>query len=289
LNAVVFKKFKAQVGGRMRIMLSGGASLSRDTQIFMKKCFGIPFLQGYGLTETCGASCLLPHDHPGIGIAGAILSCIEMKLVDVPDMNYFSSHNPPRGEICFRGPSVSQGYYKMPEQTAADFKGGWFSTGDVGELRPDGTLQIIDRKKNLVKLSHGEYISLDKLETKYKDSMFVNMLCVYGNSDRDFPVALVLPNEKYLTQWADSEGVTYHNLEDLCNNERVTQKVLASMDEVAKRNNFKSTEIVKGISLIHDEWTPENGFLTAAMKLKRTSIYDKYKDQIEEAYKTATV
>jgi len=288
LNLLVFNKFKSQLGGRMRLIISGGAALSKETHQFVRRCFNIPFLQGYGLTETCGGSVLLPPDHPGYGIAGAPMPCVELKLRNVPDMNYLASNQPiPQGEVCIRGPPVAVGYYKLPEQTQEAFgEDGWFATGDIGEFREDGTLAIIDRKKNLVKLAHGEYIALEKMETKYKDSLFLENVCVYGDSDREFPIALVVPNRAVLAKWADEQKVAYKDLADLLDNKEAEKKVLAEVVSAARKANLKDIEIVKAVALVHDEWTPDNGLLTAAMKLQRAKIYAKYKDVIEETYRT---
>jgi len=286
LNALVFNKFKDQLGGRMRLIVSGGAALSKETHEFVRRCFNLPFLQGYGLTETCGASVLLPPEHPGFLVAGAPLPCVELKLRDVPDMNYRATNLPnPQGEVCIRGPSVAEGYYKMPEQTAEAFgEDGWFYTGDVGEFREDGTLAIIDRKKNLVKLAHGEYIALEKMENKFKDSVLVENVCAYGNSDRDYPIALVVPNKVALAKWAEAEGIPHDDIGHLVDTKQAQKHVLDAIVAAARKAHLKEIEIVKNVVLVHEEWTPENGFLTAAMKLQRNAIYSHYRSEIEKAY-----
>eukprot|EP01087_Luapelamoeba_hula_P001471 TRINITY_DN1118_c0_g1_i1.p1 TRINITY_DN1118_c0_g1~~TRINITY_DN1118_c0_g1_i1.p1 ORF type:complete len:734 (-),score=133.56 TRINITY_DN1118_c0_g1_i1:7-2208(-) len=286
LDAVVFKTFAGQVGGNIRLMMSGGAAISKETHEFMRICFG-PLMQGYGLTETCGATCLLPPDHPGYGIVGPPLPCSEVKLRDVPDMKYFATNLPrPQGEICIRGPTVSTGYFRMEEKTKEDFsEDGWFYTGDIGEWTEDGCLAVIDRKKNLVKLAHGEYIAMEKMETKYKDSIYIEHVCVYGNSDVEYPIALVQPAKNALTKWADGAGVKYDSYEELCKSSEATKQVLGSIQQTARAAGLKDIEIVKGVVLCPDEWTPENDLLTAAMKLQRSKIYKKYDDEIKKAYK----
>jgi len=286
LNLLVFNKFKDQLGGKMRLIISGGAALSKETHQFVRRCFNITFLQGYGLTETCGGSTILPPDHPGYGIVGAPFPCCEIKLRNVPDMNYLATNMPyPQGEVCIRGPTVAQGYYKLKEQTEEAFgTDGWFATGDIGEFRDDGTLAIIDRKKNLVKLAHGEYIALEKMETKYKDSVLVENVCAYGDSDREYPIALVVANKNALAKWADEQKIHYNDLHDLLANKEAEKMVLAAIVAAARKANLKDIEIVKAVALVQDEWTPENGMLTAAMKLQRAKIYAKYRDLIDKAY-----
>jgi len=150
-NRIVFNKFKTALGGRVRFLVSGGAPLSSQCCGFMSVCFGVPVLQGYGLTETCGGSLITELDCIDIAArsTGAPLPCCEAKLVDVPEMNYLHIDSPePRGEVYLRGPSISIGYYKNEAKTREEWTDdGWFKTGDIGLLHPNNTFAIIDRKK----------------------------------------------------------------------------------------------------------------------------------------------
>lgn len=132
------------------------------------------------------------------GSVGRPFGSVEIKLVDVPDTHYSIRNKPnPQGEIWIRGGNVMKGYFKSPSKTAECITSdGWLMTGDIGEFRADGSLSIIDRKKNLVKLSNGEYIAIEKLEAVYKSCTSVLNLCVMADSTRNYPVALVVPNEK---------------------------------------------------------------------------------------------
>lgn len=161
LDRFVFSQFKEIVGGRLRLMVSGGAYLSPDVQKFMENCFGVKVIQGYGLTETCGPACMQEPSDNRAGTVGAPFPSVEVKLVDVPDMGYTHDDDVgPRGEIWVRGNSVMQGYYKNEEETKkALTDDGWFKTGDIGQWTPEGTLLIVDRVKNLIKPPHGEYIA----------------------------------------------------------------------------------------------------------------------------------
>eukprot|EP01102_Stenamoeba_stenopodia_P022800 TRINITY_DN9638_c0_g1_i1.p1 TRINITY_DN9638_c0_g1~~TRINITY_DN9638_c0_g1_i1.p1 ORF type:complete len:691 (-),score=170.11 TRINITY_DN9638_c0_g1_i1:120-2192(-) len=283
----VFQKFKETLGGRIRLMVSGGAPLSKDTHEFLRVCFGVPVLQGYGLTETCGGATLQETDDISYGVAGSPVICSEIKLVDVPDMGYVSSSNPPRGEVWISGGNIALGYFKNEEKTKEDFKDGWFATGDVGQWNPDGTLSIIDRKKNLVKLSHGEYIALERLESIYKGASLVESICVHGNSQKPFPIAIVHPSKPALTHWAEANGLDAHDWEGLCHNKKAEAEVLSSITAVARKSQLKSFEVVKAVILSAEEWLPENGLMTAAMKLKRQAIEEKFKKEIAE--KLATI
>jgi long-chain acyl-CoA synthetase len=166
LDAIVFNKIKAQTGGRLKIALSGGAPIPKSTQKFLGVCV-CPVIGGYGLTETCAILCIqCPDQYAKLGIVGPPGVSGEVKLVDVPDTSYSSRNRPrPQGEVWVRSATVMKGYYNQPQLTAETVtEDGWLMTGDIGEWQPDGNLAIIDRKKNLVKLSNGEYIALEKCE-----------------------------------------------------------------------------------------------------------------------------
>eukprot|EP01100_Stratorugosa_tubuloviscum_P000594 TRINITY_DN112_c0_g1_i1.p1 TRINITY_DN112_c0_g1~~TRINITY_DN112_c0_g1_i1.p1 ORF type:complete len:691 (-),score=333.19 TRINITY_DN112_c0_g1_i1:98-2170(-) len=282
---LILKKFKETLGGQTRFILSGGAPLSVETHRFLRVCFGIPVIQGYGLTETCGGGTIQELDEAICGRVGPPILCTEIKLTDVIDMGYRATDNPPRGEIWIRGPNIALGYFKQPEKSKEDFRHGWFVTGDIGIMHPNGTLQIIDRKKNLVKLSHGEYIALEKLEAIYKASKFVENICVYGDSFRAFPIAIICVNKLAASKWAE-ENNTSQDIDKLCENNNFNKAILASLTEVGRKAGIKAFEFIKAVVLTSDEWTPDNGLLTAAMKIKRMDIQKQFNNHIEKTYKS---
>jgi len=228
---------------------------------------------------------------PSYDVVGAPVPGCQIKLVDVPEMNYLSTDNPPRGEIWMKGPHVSLGYYKSPEKTREVFdEHGWFATGDVGLWTEDGTLAIIDRVKNLVKLSHGEYIALEALEAKLKASPYLDNICMYGDSKESFAVALVIPNKEKLFDWAASAKQPFNDSTDpaqfeaLCLLPLARRFILSSIVTVARSANLKTFEIPKAVYLCADEWTPANGLLTAALKLKRGPITALFKAELAQMY-----
>lgn len=159
-DALVFKKMKVVLGGRVRLCISGSAPINSDVLNFLKIAFCCPILEGYGLTETTAASTVTKPEDPESGHVGGPVHSIELKLVDVPDSNYNSTAKDeagrpaPAGEICMRGPTIIKGYFKMPEKTAETVDpDGWLHSGDVGVLRPNGSIKIVDRIKNIFKLS----------------------------------------------------------------------------------------------------------------------------------------
>eukprot|EP00007_Cunea_sp_BSH-02190019_P005185 CAMPEP_0174242634 /NCGR_PEP_ID=MMETSP0417-20130205/28580_1 /TAXON_ID=242541 /ORGANISM="Mayorella sp, Strain BSH-02190019" /LENGTH=691 /DNA_ID=CAMNT_0015322053 /DNA_START=204 /DNA_END=2279 /DNA_ORIENTATION=- len=285
LDMLLFNKFKSQLGGRVRFMVSGGAPISPKCHEFLRVCFSVPVLQGYGLTETCGGGALMEMNDVSTGRCGPPVTCTEIKLVDVPDMKYLHTNDPPRGEIWIRGPNLTQGYFNNPEKTEEAFVDGWFRTGDIGEWTPDGSLKVIDRIKNLVKPPHGEYIAIEKLEAAYKACRYVLNICIYVDSEHNDVVALVNVNPTSILNYARRNDLPdSNNLELLCKHHDVIAEVLDSLQRTGRDAKLKSIETVRHCTLYDEEWTPDNGFLTAAMKLNRNAILEACRDDIDHMY-----
>ncbi|KAL1923442.1 uncharacterized protein VTP21DRAFT_8422 [Calcarisporiella thermophila] len=287
MDAIVFRKLKQQTGGRLRLAISGGAPLSRETQHFLTVAL-CPILQGYGMTESSGMCTVMTPDLLDYSTVGAPQPCVEIKLVDVEEAGYRTSDNPPRGEVWIRGPSVCKGYFKNPELTAETItEDGWLKTGDIGMWRHDGYLTLIDRKKNLVKLAHGEYIALERLESIYKSSIYVVNLCVYADPECNRPVALVHPDENRIRDLAAAKGIQEKSFAALCQNEEIKREVLASISAEGKKAKFKSPEYLAALHLCSEEWTAENNMLTAAQKLRRREISERYRGEIQKMLPSA--
>lgn len=288
-NRLVFGKMKAALGGRVEWIVSGGAPLSKECGEFLRVCFGVPVLQGYALTETCAGGTLGELDDLSASLCvGPPIASVNIKLVDIPEMGYsHTDKEGPRGEIWIRGGCVSMGYYKNPEKTAEEFvetsSGRWFKTGDIGRINPNGTINIIDRKKNLVKPPHGEYIAVERLESSYKNSSLVANILVYACQDYNEVVALIFPNKVNLERWAASQGID-KQFHDLCDDPKANKAVLDSLMQTWKATNLKSMERISAVALIADEWTPQNSWLTAAMKLNRPWIVSNQKALIDQLY-----
>ena len=167
LARLLFNKVREATGGNLRIVVSGGAPLSEVTQQFLRSVLGVKILQGYGLTETCATATLVSPDDLDVGQVGAPLPMVAIKIRSWDEGNYtIDDAEGPRGEIVVGGDHVAEGYYQMPELTESDFEISngrrWFLTGDIGQVTEKGTIKVIDRKKDLVKLQMGEYVSLGK-------------------------------------------------------------------------------------------------------------------------------
>uniref|UniRef100_A0A7N0V8F0 Long-chain-fatty-acid--CoA ligase n=1 Tax=Kalanchoe fedtschenkoi TaxID=63787 RepID=A0A7N0V8F0_KALFE len=285
-DRLVFNKIKDKLGGRVRIMCSGASPLSADIMDFLKVCFGCRVTEGYGMTET---SCVISTMDEGDNLTGHVGSpnpACEVKLVDVPEMNYTSEDLPyPRGEICVRGPTVFQCYYKDDLQTKEVMdEDGWLHTGDIGTWISDGRLKIIDRKKNIFKLAQGEYVAPEKIENVYAKCKFVAQCFVYGDSLNSSLVAVVSVDPEVLKEWAASEGIKYDSLESLCNDFRTRAAVLAEMDAVGREAQLRGFEFAKAVTLVAEPFTLENGLLTPTFKVKRPQAKEYFAKAIASMY-----
>lgn len=158
-DQTVFNPLKKKLGGKIRLILSGSAPLNCDIHDFFKITMSCNVLQGYGLTETSACATCQHSGDKQSGNVGIPFPCCEIKLISVPEMGYSVSSEIPKGEICIRGPNVFVGYYREKVKTSCIVDDeGWLHTGDIGQITSDGRLQIIDRKKNIVKLSNGTHI-----------------------------------------------------------------------------------------------------------------------------------
>ncbi|CAI5478435.1 unnamed protein product [Closterium sp. Yama58-4] len=293
-DTLIFKKVQRRLGGCCRVVLSGGAPISAATQQFLAIAFGVPALQGYGLSETSAAGTITALEDPNTGHVGPPQPSVDMKLAPVPEMEYLPSDKPkPRGEICFRGASVMVGYYKQEEMTAEVIDSdGWFHTGDIGQVNEDGTLTIIDRKKNIFKLAQGEYVAAEKLEVLYGGAAVVSQIFVYGDSFKSSLVAVVVPDKDVLSDWATSSGAlsaveaVAASLADLCALPGAREYVLSELVKRAKATSMKGFEVVKGVALEAEAFTTENDLMTPSFKLKRNKLKAKYQAAIDELYTT---
>eukprot|EP00026_Physarum_polycephalum_P004682 Phypoly_transcript_04705.p1 GENE.Phypoly_transcript_04705~~Phypoly_transcript_04705.p1 ORF type:complete len:665 (+),score=115.34 Phypoly_transcript_04705:109-2103(+) len=273
LDTIVFNKIKKEAGlDQAEILLSAGAPLSRQTEIFLRVVFGITVSQGYGLTETCGASTFKRAADTSIGHLGGPLTCNEFKLEDLPDMGYTKKDKPnPRGELCIRGTNVTNGYYKDKEKTEESFKeGGWFLTGDIAEIdSATGSISIIDRKKNLLKLAQGEYVAVEQVEDKLiKACLDIEQIFVHGDSQQSTLVAIVVPKK------GGKDG----------ENKEAREAMKKQLADAGKKEGLQGFEIPRNAWIAYEQFTQENDLMTPTMKLKRNAIKEKYKKEIAKMY-----
>ncbi|GLV39486.1 uncharacterized protein CBL_09627 [Carabus blaptoides fortunei] len=281
-DKLVFRKVQEGMGGRLRLMLVGSAPLAGNVLTFIRCAMGCLVVEGYGQTECCAPVTLtVQGDHVPEHV-GPPVACCCIKLVDVPDMEYFAHKG--QGEVCVQGTNVFVGYYKDPERTNETVdENGWHHTGDIGMWLPTGTLKIIDRKKHIFKLSQGEYIVPEKIENIYIRSQYVQQVFVHGESLKSCIVGIVVPDVDVIKCWA-TENQIPGTLSVLCNHPEVKQLIFDDMVSWGKEAGLKSFEQVKDIYLHPDPFSVLNGLLTPTLKSKRPQIKSYFKPQIEDMY-----
>ena len=268
-SKLVFSKWKAAFGGRIRILVSGGAALPEDLS-YIYIGAGIPIVQGYGLTETSPVITTSQIDENRVGTVGKAIPNVDIRIAE-------------DGEIEVRGPNVMRGYYNKPEETGKVFTSdGWFKTGDIGTLDEDGFLRITDRKKELFKTSGGKYISPQPIEQAIKGSRFVNQVVLIG-AERKFPAALIVPVWEQLESYCKLKGIEVKSRSELCRHPRIVDLLERQINALTP--NLAKYERIKKVALLENEFTQEGGELTPTLKVKRRVIDQKYRDVIERLYK----
>ncbi|XP_040364085.1 long chain acyl-CoA synthetase 2 isoform X2 [Rosa chinensis] len=277
LDKLVFNKIKQALGGRVRIMLSGAAPLPRHVEEFLRVTSCSTLSQGYGLTESCGG-CFssIGNVYPMVGTVGVPLTTIEARLESVPELGYDALSSVPRGEICLRGKTLFSGYHKRADLTEEVLIDGWFHTGDIGEWQPNGAMKVIDRKKNIFKLSQGEYVAVESIESKYLQCPLVTSIWVYGNSFESFLVAVVVPDRKALEDWAAEHHLT-DDYKSLCQNMKARKYILDELNSIGQKQQLRGFELLKAVHL-----EIERVLMTPTSKLKRPQLLKYYKDQVEK-------
>jgi long-chain acyl-CoA synthetase len=266
-SRLVFSKWRAGVGGRLRYFVSGGAPLSPA----LSHAFwgaGIPILQGFGMTETCIVSANRP-DNNKTGSVGLVFPGIDVRLAE-------------DGEILVRGPNVMRGYYNHRETTEAVMRDGWFQTGDVGHMDSEGHLYITDRKKDLFKLSNGKYIAPQLVESLIKQSELVNQVVVIG-AGRKQPAALIVPDWEALASAMSDAGKPKPETRDQWSRDPAAIKIV--QQEIAQlTKTLADYERVRRVALLPEEFSIDNGEMTPTLKIKRRVVDEKYGQLIEELY-----
>lgn len=262
LDKLVGKKLREKVGGRLRFFVSGGAALAPHVAEFYM-AMGLTVLQGYGLTETTGGSCVNHPDRNKYWTAGESLG-MEIRIAD-------------DGEILLRGPGLMVGYYKLPEETAKAIDGeGWFHTGDIGEF--EGTnLKITDRKKDLIVLGNGKNVAPQPIENKLKAEPHIAEAVVFGDG-MEYCVALIVPNVEAIKHTFKQEGKAIPEDGQFGSNPEVKALIKSEVDRVSK--SLANFEMVKKHVILERPFTIEAGELTPTMKVKRKAVKERYASEL---------
>lgn len=298
----------------VRYIITGAAPCPPYLMEFLRILVNCPVIQGYGMTETSAAAAIMATTDITTGHNGAPLPCNEIKLVDVAEMEYLHTDTPcPRGEVWIRGPNIFQGYYKNPTATASDLtEDGWLKTGDIGRWNPNGTLSIIDRKKNMFKLSQGEYIAAEAIEAVYSKSSVVSQFYLYGNSMKSCVVCVVVPaagelfayfksqNWWPVVEGEDQEAKTYicspaflthyHTVAEAHKDDVKTfvwNKLKAEEKSLKGFQKVRQIVVETNIDKDGQGFSVDNECITPTFKLRRPFILKKYVVKLQEAYTLA--
>ncbi|MEI7980361.1 MAG: long-chain fatty acid--CoA ligase [Bacteroidota bacterium] len=269
-DKLVYVKWRQALGGKRLLVVSGGAALQpRLARLFT--CAGIDVIEGYGLTETSPVIAVSDFSEYGIkfGTVGPVLRGCQVKIAG-------------DGEILCKGPNIMQGYYKEPAMTteAIDAEG-WFHTGDLGHLEPEGQLKITGRKKELFKTSFGKYVSPQPIEDTFKESLFIDQLIVVGENQK-FAGALIVPDFNFLKSWCTVKEIPYTTHTEMVRIPRIRKRFQTEISHFNKF--FGETEKIKTWDLLEEEWSFESGEITPTLKLKRNFIIRKYQDRITKLF-----
>lgn len=267
---LIFSKWRAALGGNVRIVGCGGASLQpRLEKIFWAA--GIKIINMYGLTETSPIITINRTFKGGVklGSVGTVIEGVEVKIAD-------------DGEILCKGPNVMLGYYNDPALTKSVFDDqGWFHTGDIGYLEEYKFLMVTDRKKEIFKLSNGKFIAPQIIENMFKESLIIDQIMIVGEHEK-FASALISPNFKYFEEWKKEDKISFSDTAEMIQLPEVTSIFNTEIEAINRRLN--PPERINRYRLIPDEWTPASGELSPTLKLKRQFISKKYKEILDQIY-----
>ncbi|KAI1310243.1 hypothetical protein EDD11_003859 [Mortierella claussenii] len=293
-DRLLFSKVKQAIGGNVRLILTASAPISAEILGFVRVAFCCEVLEAYGQTEGSGAATNTNQGETEAGHVGPPNACCELKLVDVPELNYHATDQPfPRGEICVRGPSVIQGYLKDEARTKETIdEEGWLHSGDIGIMGADGTITVIDRKKNVFKLSQGEYIAAENIEGKFLSRVpFIQQILVHGDSHENCLVAILIPDPETFISFANKVLENTHlqlgddqGYRDLCKDSKLRRAVLKELIKAGKDAGLKGFEIPKAILIETEAFTVENDKMTPTFKLKRHPVVQEYRQQLTALY-----
>jgi len=267
-DKIVLGKIRDRFGGRVRFFISGSAALNQDVARWFD-AMGMPILEGYGLTETAAASCVNRPDANLVGTVGWPVPGTQVKIAD-------------DGEVLIKGPGVMQGYRGLDDVTAETLVDGWFHTGDIGELLPTGHLRITDRKKDLFKTSNGKYVAPSLIEATFKGICpYASQFVVEGDG-RKFVSALVTLDEEAIVEWGAANGMPEADYPTIVSSDTAREMVQGYIDEL--NLGLNRWEQIKKFIILPRDLTVEEGEITPSLKLKRTVVTRKFKDDLDGLY-----
>ncbi|KAH7073655.1 long-chain-fatty-acid-CoA ligase/ protein binding protein [Paraphoma chrysanthemicola] len=291
------KKVAAGLGlDRAQTIVSGSAPIDPSLHQFLRIVFSNNFTQGYGLTETYAVALVQQEGDFSSGNCGGVTPNSESILLDVPDMEYYATDKPyPRGELLIRSTTLFREYFRNDEETAKAIDAdGWFHTGDICSVDELGRFKIIDRRKNVLKLAQGEYISPERIENVYLANCgYLASAYVHGDSHQSFLVAIFGVAPDIFPQFASKvlgekipEG-DIAKLKEVLTNKKIEKAILKELDKVGRKNKFNSYERVKAVRLFLEPFTIDNELLTPTLKLKRPQTAKAFRQHLDDCYEEA--
>ncbi|KAG0050251.1 hypothetical protein BGZ83_004993 [Gryganskiella cystojenkinii] len=295
-DRLLFSKVRMALGGRVQQIFTASAPISAEVLAFIRVVFLCDVSEAYGQTEGSGVGTATLRGEMEAGHVGPPSASTEMKLVDVPELNYFATDKPyPRGEICVRGPNVIPGYLKDEKKTRETIdEEGWLHSGDIGLIKENGTLTVIDRVKNILKLSIGEYVAVEKIEYLISSKNPIALqLMVYGDSKENCLVCILVPDPDSFIPFAKKvlgdvapplalgDATAFQKI---CRDPKIRRAVLKDLTQAGVEAGLKSFEIPKAILIEPEPFTVEKEFLTPTLKIKRHPIIQAYRKQLDELY-----
>ena len=293
---IIFNKIKNILGGRIRFMLIGSAPMDSYILNFLRCTLSCEIVEGYGQTEDAAGILLTRTYDPVAGHLGGPGYSAELKLVDVPELEYKSTDvDPetnkwrPRGELCVRGPVLFKGYLSLKDKTkeAIDDEG-WLHSGDVAMILPEhgNAFKIIDRVKNIFKLQQGEYVAPEKIENKLAKCKYVEQIFVYGDSLQNYLVGILVPKPGPVIEFLKNKGIEANkdNYKDYFEDKDLIHDILNELETFSRSNDIKGFEIVKNVHLYKGSFTVDNNLLTTTMKIKRHIAKKFFENEIKKLY-----
>ncbi|CAI5448714.1 unnamed protein product [Caenorhabditis angaria] len=284
VDKFILSKIQDLLGPNLKRVIIGAAKSDVEALSFFRGAFGVQTFEAYGQTETCGPVTFQIEGDTKIGCCGPPITCALVKLRDVPHLDYHVDKN--GGEVLVKGMNVTHGYFKNEKATKEAFtEDGFMKTGDIGRWSDEGTLEIIDRVKNVFKLPQGKFVAPEKIESLFMTSKFVSQVYVHGELTKPWLVAVVVPDETQIKLFAKNElGLTNETLEELCKNRRIHEAVYKSLNKITVDHGRPRYEGIKNIYLTPEPFSPVNGLATPTLKNKRNKLEEYFRKEIDEMY-----
>ncbi|CAB3406754.1 unnamed protein product [Caenorhabditis bovis] len=284
VDKLILAKIQAILGPNLKNMVVGAAKSDPHKMEFVRGAFGVNLFEGFGQTETSGIVSIQIAGDSTPGVVGIPAACNVVKLRDVPDLGYYADKN--GGEMLVKGYNITQGYFKNEAATREAFTDdGFLKTGDIARWTPQGSLEIVDRAKNVFKMAQGKFVAPEDIESTYTASRFVSQIYVHGDITKAHLVAIVVPDPLHLRNYAETKyQISDQSFEELCRNEKIREDVLRHLVRITEFHRRPRYEGVYGVHLTPNAFTVENGLTTPTMKNKRARIAKHFEREIARMY-----